>query len=300
MREIADRLGRAVSTISDELSRNRRKGRYIPEKAEEKAYQRRWQVQKIGKKIIRYKELRAFVEKHLHEGQSPEAVAGRLKREGKLPLVSKDAIYRYIKSVHGRLLEYIRSKRGLGRRRTKPRTKPWKDRVWIEKRPKRINTRRNVGDAEGDFIVSGRSGHGILFVVVDRKLRVTFIEQILRPSQRNVSRAAGRIKKRYPEWRSMTTDNDILFQHHKRLEKLLGVKIYFCHPGHAWEKGQVENTNRQIRRDIPKGSDISRFSRRFVQKVEERLNARMMKVLNYQTPAEILEKYRQRKKRRGA
>jgi IS30 family transposase len=98
----------------------------------------------------------------------------------------------------------------------------------------------------------------------------------------------------------MTTDNDILFQHHKRLERLLGIKIYFCHPGHAWEKGTVENTNRCIRQDVPKSSDISRFSKRFIQKVEDRLNRRMMKVLQYQTPGEALEKHRQRKKRSRA
>ena len=52
--------------------------------------------------------------------------------------------------------------------------------------------------------------------------------------------------------RTITTDNDILLQKHKELEKLLGVKIYFCHPYRLWEKGTIENTNGAIRKYIPK------------------------------------------------
>ncbi|QQR54385.1 IS30 family transposase [Candidatus Peregrinibacteria bacterium] len=91
----------------------------------------------------------------------------------------------------------------------------------------------------------------------------------------------------------MTTDNDILFQKHKELEKLLGIKIYFCHPYHSWEKGTVENTNKIIRKDIPKGSDISKYSKAFIQRLEEKLNRRPLKCLNYLTPKEALLVHRE-------
>ena len=98
----------------------------------------------------------------------------------------------------------------------------------------------------------------------------------------------------------MTVDNDVLLRHHKQLEKILGVHIYFCFPGHAWEKGTVENTNKWIRRYVPKSSDISRYSKRFIRSVEEKLNRRYMGVLNHHTPEEMLSDYRKRKKRRSA
>ena len=113
----------------------------------------------------------------------------------------------------------------------------------------------------------------------------------------NVHRAFQRIKDRFPEIKSISTDNDILLRKHKELEKLLNVKIYFCHPYHSWEKGTIENMNKYVRKDVPKGSDISKYSKRFVQKLEEKLNRRYMKILRYKTPQEMLNEHRKRKKR---
>jgi IS30 family transposase len=299
VRAISRALDRSVSTISDELQRNKVRGRYDPRKAHHKAYVRRKYAKYQGKKIVESLPLREFVEERLYDDQSPRAIAGRLKkREKKLPSVSKNSIYRYIESPYGRRLEYHRSKRKR-RRRKGGRTKIfWKNRRNISQRPKAAEARERVGDAEGDFIVSGKSGHGILFVVVDRKLRISFVEQILKPTAKAVTRAAKRIKKRYPEWRTMTTDNDVLLQHHAALEQKLGIKIYFCNPFHSWEKGTVENTNGQIRRTIPKGSDISKYSTYVIRKVEEKLNRRFMECLKFLTPAEAVQQHRRRKKRR--
>lgn len=301
LRDIAAALDRSVSTISDELSLNKVRGRYDPKKATHKAYVRRKYAKHQGMKIAGHKELRQFVEKELLSDQSPAAIAGRIKKKVRsLPRVSKNTIYRYIKSPYGRKIEYYRLKRRGKSRRRLPYTKPWKDRTFIDQRPKHINARSRVGNAEVDFIVSGKAGHGIILVVVDRKLRVSFLEQILHPTQQAVTEALQHIKQRYSEWRSMTTDNDILLQHHKKLEVVLGIRIYFCHPYHSWEKGTVENTNKHIRRDILKRSDISCYSKKFIQKVEDKLNNRYMAVLDHATPAELLEAYRKRKKRRSA
>ena len=271
-------------------------GIYDPRKADHKAYVRRKYAKYQGMRIIQHAKLRDFVEDHLYADQSPQAVAGRLQeRQSKLPYTSKNTIYRYIKSPYGRRIEYHRSKRR--RHRSKPRTKPWKDRTFINMRPRIINNRRRVGDAEADFIVSGKSGKGILLVVVDRKTRLAFLALILKPSQRAVTRALSRIKRIYPELRSMTVDNDILLQHHQELAKKLGIKIYFCFPGHAWEKGQVENTNRYIRRYIPKSSDLSGWTGREIKRLEAWLNRRYLKILNYASPAEMMDQYRKRKQR---
>lgn len=247
--------------------------------------------------IVSDKNLQDYVEKELYRDQLPGAIAGRLQK--KKLRASKDTIYRYIKSVYGRKIEYHRSKLRQKRRRKKPRSKPWADRVFINMRPIIINTRRRIGDAEGDFIVSGKSGKGILLVVVDRKTRLTFLEQILEPSLVAVTRAFLRIKKRYPELRTLTLDNDILFRHHKELEHKLGIKIYFCFPGHAWEKAQVENTNRYIRRYIPKSSNISRYSKYRIKELEAWLNRRFLKVLDYATPQEVMDESIKHKKRSG-
>jgi len=275
------------------------KGRYDAKKAQHKAYVRRRNAKYQGMKVVHHVTLHGVVDGLLYDDQSPEAIAGWLEeRQEKLPTVSKDSIRRYIKSPYGRKVEYHRSKRNHRRHRVGRKAIFWRNRRLITQRPKAANARQRVGDAEFDFIVSGKSGYGILLVVVDRRLRASFVEKILKPSAAAVTRACLRIKKRYPEWRTGTCDNDILLQHHELLEKKLSIKIYFCHTYSAWEKGSVENTNKYIRRDIPKGSNISKYSIYFIHKLEAKLNRRILQCLKYLTPAEALAAHRKRKKRR--
>lgn len=298
-RAIARSLKRSVSTISDEFRRNRVRKSYDPLKAQQKSYVRRWKAKYQGKKIVQHDRLRAFVEEKLMDDQSPQAIAGRIrKREKHLPPISKESIYRYIRSPYGRNIETYRRNKRRSKRRGRTKLQKLDDRVFIDERPQYINKRMRSGHAEADFIVSGKSGHGILLVVVDRKLRASFLERILTVTIENVHQAFVRIKKRYPEMCTFTTDNDLLFRHHKKLGALLRIKIYFCHPYHSWEKGAVEHVNKCIRKDIPKGSDLSRYSKTFIASLEDKLNRRAMKCLDYATPQEMLDAHRKRKNSR--
>lgn len=303
LRDIASAMGRAVSTISDEIRRNRVRGRYNPRKAHHKAYVRRKYAKYQGMKIVEQGVLRKEIVRRLYDDQSPQAIAGYMRRSRRdLPPTSKDSIYRFIASVYGRSIEAYRASKKRRWRGTRSATGRLTDRTFIEKRPKRANLRSKIGDAEADFVVSGKTGRGILLVVVDRRSRTTFLERIARGTISNVHVAFLRIKERFPELKTLTMDNDILFARHEELKKLLSIHIYFCHPYHSWEKGSVENANRAIRRDVPKGSDISRYSKAFFQRLEVKLNRRPMKVLRYATPSEMLREYRTRvqgnKKRR--
>jgi len=295
LREIAGVLHRSISTLSDELHRNEVNGIYDPKKAHTKASTRRKNSKYQGMHIIAEDELREFIEDSLLDGQSPENIAGRLaKIEADLPGTSKNSIYRFIESPYGRKIEFARSlskKKGSHRKNNKS----LEDRNFIDNRPISINERQEVGDTEGDFIVSGKDGKGILLVVVDRKIRVVFIEKILVVSIENVPLAFLRIKKRFPEMRTMTIDNDILLKRHKELAGLLSIEIFFCHPYHSWEKGSVENANKYIRKSIPKGSNISKYSKKFILAVEEKLNRRFMKCLGFRSPAELLDEHRKQK-----
>lgn len=303
MRAIARQLHRSPNAISYELGRNQVSSAYDPGKADRKAYQRRRDAKYQGMKVSGHGELQQYIDDHLYDDLSPEAIAGRITRHEKhLPFISKNSIRRYIESPFGGKVAWHRiikrKKRKWRRKRIK--VTQLTDRTFIDKRPQYIQKRKYVGDAEADFILSRKSGHGILLTLACRKIRVSFIEEILEISIPHVHEAFQRIKKRFPELASISTDNDVLLQKHKELEKLLGVKIYFCHPYHSWEKGTIENTNKYIRKDIPKGSDISRYSKRFIAKLEAKLNRRFMEVLNYKTPQEMLEAHRKRKKRRSA
>lgn len=298
---IADMMDRSVSTISEEIARHKKKnGQYDPLYAHQQAYVKRKNAKYQGMKVIENATLRVFVDRGLKAGRSPESIAGRLKYQEKdTGYVSKQGIKTYLKSVYGRQIESLRKKLFPAKRpRNKGRTTGTLDgRTFIEQRPQIATRRQRVGDVEADFILSGKQGQGILLTVADRKIRVSFIEQILIPTIKNMERAFVKIKKRFPEMKTMTTDNDLLFQHHRRLEKILNVKIYFCHPYHSWEKGTIERTNKEIRRYIPKGSDISFYTPSFIKKVEATINTRWMRILKFASPTELLLKFRERKRR---
>jgi len=294
LRDIATAMGRSVCAVSYEIKNNSVLEKYDSIKAQHKAYVRRRNISYQGKKIVMQTDLREFVDEALSDGQSPEAIAGRLKHQKKtLPYASKNTILRYLKSSYGKLIG-VKWKKKLKPERSRKVSK-LEDRIFIDNRPKIASNRRRVGDLEGDFIVSGKNGKGILLVVVCRKLRVVFLELILDVSIDEVHTAFARIKDRFPEMRTLTLDNDILFRMHKTLEKLLGVDIYFCHPYHSWEKGSVENANREIRKFIPKGSDMSQYNPEFIQNIETHLNQRFMECLKYATPEEKLFRYRKQK-----
>lgn len=300
-RDIATSLRRSNSSISEEIKNGSVRRVYDPVKASHKAYVRRHESKYQAMKIVEHGDLKAFVLKHLFDGQSPQNIAGRIrKKEKHLPSIGKDSIYRFIESVYGRKIENFRNNRKQRRRGRGKKVYRLEGRVFIDKRPRYIDDRVRIGDAEADFILSGRSGKGILLTVADRKTRASFIEQILDVSIRNMEKAFLKIKKRFPELKTVTTDNDVLFRHHKRLERLLDIKIYFCNPYHSWEKGTIENINKHIRKEIPKGSDISKYSKRYIRSVEEKLNRRFMEVTDHETPTEALERFRKRKNARMA
>lgn len=266
--------------------------------AQEKSYRsRRYRHTRTNTISINPK-LKQVVEDYLLDDQSPEHISERIKKYHKdLPYVSGVTIRAYIKSVHGRRIEAHRAKIYKKRKGRRKIPEEITNKRMIDKRPRYIKDRKRIGDCEGDFIVSGKDGKGYIFVCADRRSRMPFLEKILPVSIRTVENAIGRIKKRFPELKTFTFDNDLLFIHHKDMERKFNVKIYFCHKHSPWEKGFVENRNKIIRRYIPKSSDLSQYTKKFIQKLEEKLQRQIMKCLDYQTPKEVLEKYRKRKKK---
>lgn len=296
LRAIAKALDRSVSTISYEIKHNTVGNTYTPAKAQHKAYVRRRESKYQGMKIAVEPQLQAFIEAELLKQQSPQAIAGRLATGlDRLPFASRDTIERFIRSVYGRKLEYqlkvLKRTNNKGRKK-RPYVEPLRDRTFIDDRPPVIANRERIGDLEADFIVSGKTGTGYLLTAVDRKIRYGFIRKILPVSIANVEQGFVDIRTHFPELTSITIDNDILLRYHKRLEQLLGVPVYFCHAYHSWEKGTVENYNKQVRKYIPKGADISQYDEAYLTFVTTRLNSRFMSVISYQTPTECLMAHR--------
>jgi transposase, IS30 family len=87
---------------------------------------------------------------------------------------------------------------------------------------------------------------------------------------------------------TITLDNGKEFAEHQRLGADLVADIYFAKPYHSWERGLNENTNGLLRQFFPKGTDFSKITSYQLKKIEDKLNDRPRKTLDYRTPREVM------------
>ena len=128
------------------------------------------------------------------------------------------------------------------------------------------------GWATSKAIPLGPAGMGVLATLVDRKSRFTIVVKIKSKKADHVhQKLKGRLKELDDERRrSITFDNGTEFARCYRLEKHLGMELYFADPGCPYQRGTNENTNGLIRQYFPKGTDFRDVSHHEVRQVESR------------------------------
>lgn len=278
-------LGISIGSLSEEINKNKVKGIYDPYKANDKARTRRKGSKYQGMKVVKNDDLRNYVEDKLKEDWSPEEISGRIKEiDQHLKYVSTNGVYKFIHSVYGRQLEsHLRHNKKKYKSRGSKSNK-LQNRIFIDDRPKTID----FGDYEGDLVVSNKSGRGVLIVLYNRKTRYVLIKKCLSRKTKVINSKIYAMTGGLIMFKSLTLDNDLSFSAHKILSNRLGIKIYFCHAYHSWEKGGVENMNKLIRQYIRKKTDISKYSHQFIQEVQDKLNNRPRKCLEFKTPLEVM------------
>lgn len=285
LRTIHKALSISLGALSEEINQNKVNEKYDPHKANHKAYVRRKYSKYQGMKVVKDNALRKYVEEKIKADWSPEEISGRIKEiDTHLKYISTNGVYKFVHSVYGRSLE-----QRLRHKHKKYQTKgvklnKIKNRVFIDERPKNIE----FGDYEGDLIVSKKSGKGVLIVLYNRKTRYVLIKKCLSRKTKVINHQIYQMTGGLVTFNSLTLDNDISFSAHQKLSQQLGIKIYFCHAYHSWEKGGVENVNKLIRQYIKKKTDISKYSNKYIKSVQDKLNNRPRKCLNYKTPLEVM------------
>lgn len=164
----------------------------------------------------------------------------------------------------------------------------------IERRPEAINERKEFGHWEIDSVIGKKSAEdNVLLTLTERKSRKEIIRKIKGKTVKAVHRCLKRLKKEIPYFdqvfRSITADNGSEFAQLYELGAELGVDVYYAHPYSSWERGQNENTNRLIRRWIPKGSMIKRYTKSKIEKVEDLINNMHRKSLKWKSANDIYQ-----------
>lgn len=286
---IALLIGCHKSTISRELRRNRGQKGYRHYQADELAYSRQCEAYRSRIAWETWQQ----VERLLRQDWSPDQISAHLKR-AKQPSVSHEWIYLYVyadKRRGGTLHRHLRSQKkqrkrysGYLRRGQIP------NRTSIDKRPQIVASKGRFGDWEVDTIVGARHKGGIL-CAVERKSKLTRLRKL-------ATKGAAEMKDNTIELlaplaakvHTITVDNGKEFCEHQLIAAGLQARIYFAHPYSSWERGLNENTNGLVRQYFPKKYEFSKILDSDLQHVEDLLNNRPRKTLDYRTPNEVFFK----------
>lgn len=241
----------------------------------------------------------------IEEKLSPYAAVIKLKKQGHLPWVPcARTVYYAIDAgmigVSRQDLPYKpngQRRKKVGRRMayTNVRGRP------ISERPAGAEDRKEYGHWEMDTVVGGTgTSPACLLVMTERMSRRQIICKIPARTQQATSRALDRIERSqdnvFKEMKSLTCDNGCEFLDFGALEKsaLRGGKrceVFYAHPFCSCERGSNENANRVIRRFIPKGADISKYTNARIKEIEQWMNNLPRKILDGMTAAERVETY---------
>jgi len=295
---IAAKLGRDYSVIRKEIKRNT--GEVLPYCAvDAQSYAERRKKNTNKRKLEKYgnEKLKEYVDARLKEGWSPEEIAGRLVEHPpdevagcKDKTVSYESIYDYIYNGEGRfggLYKFLRRKQ-CKRKKEKARKQGvktiLKERVSIHQRPEIVATRERFGDWETDSVIF--KNKSILSVQQERKSKVCRLHKCEDKSAQASEEALRDSIESLPAdlWLTITRDNGSENALHQETE----VPSYFCDTYSSWQKGGVENLNGLIREYFPKRSDLDTVKESYIYEIQEKLNNRARKCLNYLTPNEVL------------
>lgn len=302
IRDIARAFGRSPSSVSREIKRNKppERNRYTPRAAHERALQ--YRTHRGTRKLDTDERLRDYVVSHLKLGWSPEQIAATTKDMVGTG-ISHEAIYQYVyaqvyreghgylKPGHEDLRPYLAWRR---KRRTR---KGFRKSYRIEKgplpsidlRPREVEKRAEVGHWEDDSLVYTPTCPVRLRTANERVSGLVFIEKALDRTMAEANRITkerfGLLPRQFRK--TLTRDRGAENLGYEELERDLGIRCFFAHAYHSWERGSNENTNGLVRRFFPKGTDFRAVTDVEIQKVEYLLNTRPRKRLGWKTPYQV-------------
>lgn len=305
IRAIARELGRSPSTISNEIKRGTvslYNGHVLRYKATAgKAVYLANRAASCRKyDFLKKSAFLAYVAKHFFQDHwSLDACFGRALNDAlfsREEMVCVKTLYNYVDAGLLEIKNHHLPKKL--RRNTKRRTIRRNKRKLgrsIEERPAEIKTRAEFGHWECDLVLGSKTkDDSVLLTLIERKTREFFLIPLVNKEAATVMTALLNLKNQYSEhfddvFKTITTDNGSEFASLTDIETITNTLIYYAHPYTSYEKGSVERHNGLIRRFIPKGKRIDRYSHQDIADIETWCNSLPRKILGYKTPDELFE-----------
>lgn len=298
LRTIAGRLGRAPSTVSQELARHGGRRVYRAAEADRAA----WDFARRPKRCLLAcnQALQRLVAAKLQQDWSPQQIAAWLKEQypgDPERWVSHETIYRSLfvqarGALKKELIGHLRSKRRIRRSRHATDRGQGRgdiaDAVSIRQRPAEVEDRAVPGHWEGDLVEGSRGTY--IATLVERRSRFVVLVKLSSKETEAVVDALIKAVRKLPAAlrKSLTWDRGMELADHAKLTIATDVQVYFCDPYSPWQRGSNENTNGLLRQYYPKGTDLSAVSQAQLDVVARKLNTRPRETLQWKTPGYIL------------
>ena len=314
-KEIAKQIGVHISTIYREVKRGQYEKRVkIQEflgfryknvvKYSSDLAQQRFDLGQTSKgcplKIGNDYKLANYIEHRiLRDRLSPLAVIGEIRRNN-LPFASKicvTTLYNYIRagvflglSMSDLPMPGKKRKSHVHRAKRPPRG------ISVEQRPNEIQLRNEFGHWEMDC-VCGPTRPSLL-VLTERKTRREIIFAMPDQTSASVARCLNRLERKFGKlfrhiFKTITVDNGSEFSDFNSLQRSIfrgkRTTVYYCHPYCSSERGSNERLNREIRRLIPKGTNLGKLTQSDVNAVEDWVNNYPRQVLGFATSKELFD-----------
>jgi IS30 family transposase len=283
------------STLYRELKRNKGTRGYKHQQAQEKATERKKFSAKNNLKMT--PGLIATIENKLKLQWSPEQISGWLRRQIGNQTVSHETIYKHVwkdKQEGGCLYKELRhhGKKYNKRRSGKAGRGCIPGRIDIAERPAIVEEKSRLGDWEVDTII-GKEHKGAIVSMVERHSKLTLLSRVNKKTALEVQKAlTSKLSEIADCVLTLTADNGKEFALHQVIASKLGATVYFARPYHSWERGLNEHTNGLVRQYLPKHKRLDVIDNEIVKEIENLLNNRPRKVLQFRTPIEVFHERR--------
>ena len=231
----------------------------------------------------------------LHQGWSPQQIAGRLRFMPDAPSISHETIYAAIYAMPRGALrtELVRSLRKshagrLPRARGSSRFTGVQNMTPIGLRPAEVDSRLVPGHWEADLIKGARNGSAV-GPLIERTSRYIMLAKLDGCDAQSALEGFTKRLRTVPASlrKTLTYDQGTEMALHETLAKRLKMSIFFCDPHSPWQRASNENANGLIREYLPKGTDLGTVTQTELKAIEARLNGRPRQVLHFQTPDEV-------------
>lgn len=145
------------------------------------------------------------------------------------------------------------------------------------------------GHFEGDTIVGEKRKSAIVTLVEKQSKYIVLLK---------ASRKSEDVLNSIKTWLATVPENGIKtivfdrgkeFAKWKEMESLERCEIYFSDAGSPGQRGLNENSNGIVRKDLPKSTDLSKYSQEELNRICDKWNSIPRKSLKYFSPEEILE-----------